>query len=151
MANGERCVKSGSDGRAGAGQEIGMRRTVVRPNALRLFLLLPALVLSGGAAWAAKSPSPPASDAGYCQHVENPAARASCFESLKQLASGNVLLSLTLMRKAAAASPKSGIIEMLSGKYCCEAVTRSPRSGRCALRARMALRMKARCRLCSGP
>ncbi len=93
-----------------------MRRTVVRPNALRLFLLLPALVLSGGAAWAAKSPSPPASDAGYCQHVENPAARASCFESLKQLASGNVLLSLTLMRKAAAASPKSGIIEMLSGK-----------------------------------
>ena len=85
----------------------------------RLFTFAAALTAFGGSVSLAAAPEPvrPASPspAAYCKQVKAPSARTVCFDSVKQMSSGNLLTAQVLMQKAVAAAPKEGVPRMLLG------------------------------------
>jgi predicted Zn-dependent protease len=88
------------------------------PHCLVSATVLALLILGGSEPQAATQGPPlqsPIPATTYCQQVKNAAARQPCFDSVKALASGDILLAATLMRKALTVAPKEGGMRMLLG------------------------------------
>ena len=89
-------------------------KSIAQPRAGALSVLLLMGVSSSAAS--AQDANPAAQTPSYCVQVKNPDARNNCELSRSQFYAGNVRAALATIRKAAAASPKEGVLNGMAAR-----------------------------------